>query len=191
MYVYNKKIDVKGLEAEIKSSPISDHYDYLDYDAYNEIVTVHTTIELSSEEQDVLQGLITDHSNTFFTSFDYIFESTKTTQQQNIQFGQSLLHDWMRKNTLDGMTVKQSLWVFSRFEEFEIQCDFGNKRVDLFKMFYSGALPTVYFALLQVTPDSMTEDHHWLTQERLDWVKDRVRNHIGEGMANYIEQLGS
>jgi len=133
--------------------------------------------------------IISNHLDNYSSSFDYIFNATKVNQQESINFGQILLHDWMRKNTLEGMSIKQSLWVFSRFEDFSIQCDFGSRKVDIFKMFQSGAIPTVYFCLLQVEPDPMTEDYHWVTQERMDWVLNKIKEFLGEDMANYIENL--
>jgi hypothetical protein len=147
--------------------------------------------QLSVEQKQQLDNIVSNHEQNFSSSFNYSFLASKNTQQQNIAFGQSLLHDWMRKNTLEGMTIVQSLWIFSRFERFEVEFGFGPKRVDLFKMFQSGAIPTVYFCILQVQPDSMTEPYHWLTQDRLDWVKTRLESHLGEGMVAYIQGLSS
>jgi hypothetical protein len=81
------------------------------------------------------------------------------------------------------------LWVFSRFEEFQISAAFGTKHVDIFKMFYSGAIPTVYYCILRVAPDPMTESYHWLTQARLDWVKGKLEEYLGAGMSAYIQSL--
>lgn len=153
----------------------------------NETLVVHNSF---SEAQAVqASDIINNHLNSYNSTFDYIFESTKNSQQQNINFGQTLLHDWMRKNIIEGMSVLQSVWVFSRFETFEVNAGFGNARVDLFKMFQSGAIPTVYLCLLQVQPDDMTQPHHWLTQVRIDWVKEQIEAYIGPSMANYIQTL--
>jgi hypothetical protein len=118
-------------------------------------------------------------------------EMAKNTQQQNIEFGQQLLQDWMRKNSLEGMTIDQSLWVFSRFEALYLDLPWGNSRIDLFKLFQAGALPTLYYCLFKITPDDMTESYHWVTSERIDWVKERVANHIGAGMTAYIQQIAN
>jgi hypothetical protein len=154
----------------------------------NNTISLNTDI-LTEQEQDGAAAVINAHFSTAHTTFDFIFEASKQTQQANISFGQNLLHDWMRKNVLEGMSIKQSLWVFARFEDFKINCDFGEKHVDLFKMFQSGAIPTVYFCILQIQPDDMTQPYHWLTQERLDWVKEKIELHIGQGMASYVQSL--
>jgi hypothetical protein len=140
------------------------------------------------EEQE-LDVLISNHSTSFQTDFNYLMSVSEKTQEQNINFGRTLLHDFMRKNIIEGMNIKQSLWVFARFEEFTISCDFGSKRVDFFKMFQSGAIPTAYYCLSQVAPDTMTETYHWLNQERLDWIKVQIQGYLGPGMVAYIDSL--
>jgi hypothetical protein len=171
------------LDRELKVQ-YPDNYSSLDYGSSN------LTLRFSnSVDNQVLQAAITTHSNTYKNSFDYIFEHSMQTQEAAINFGRQLLHDWMRKNTLEGMSVKQSLWVFSRFESFTLQTEFGQKHVDLFKMFYAGAIPTVYYTILRVVPDDMTQSYHWLNQARLDWVKDRIKEYLSPQMISYLENL--
>ena len=160
------------------------NYHSLDYGSSN--LTLRFT---NSVDEQALQDSISTHSSAYRSSFDYIFESSAQTQEAAINFGRQLLHDWMRKNTLEGMSVKQSLWVFSRFESFTLQTEFGQKHVDLFKMFYAGAIPTVYYTILRVVPDDMTQSYHWLNQARLDWVKDRIKEYLSPQMISYLENL--
>lgn len=118
-----------------------------------------------------------------------IMQITSSEQESAIVFSHKLLRDWMRKNTIEGMTIEQSLWVFSRFEDFTIEINGTNKKVDLFKMFQSGALPTLYYCLLKIEPDPMTESFHWITQPRIDWVKNEIATWLGNSMASYIGSL--
>lgn len=180
------------LEVSIKSSSLlGDLYVSLNAEKEEDfIVKLIFSRELTTSELDELNTIITDHTN-YPNTFDYQLDLSRSNQYESISFGRKLLHDWMRKNTLEGMTVKQSLWVFSRFETFTINCDFGVRHVDIFKMFYAGALPTAYYCLLQVDPDPMTESYHWLTQEKIDWFKNQVRAYLGDSMANYIEGLNA
>ena len=115
--------------------------------------------------------------------------SYQSDQQAAINFSQTLLRDWMLQNTLEGMTIINSCWVFARFENLTLQFPFGSHKVDLFKMFNAGAIPTLYYCLLKVQPDDMTESYHWVTQARLDWVKTRIASHLGPQAAAYIESL--
>jgi hypothetical protein len=118
-----------------------------------------------------------------------LFESTRSDQDAAIEFGQQLLKDWMRQNTLEGMNIKQSLWMFARFESIIITFPWGAAEVDIFKMFQSGAIPTLYYVLLRLQPDAMTLPHHWLTQARIDWVKTRVESYLGAPVCSYIQTL--
>jgi hypothetical protein len=56
-------------------------------------------------------------------------------------------------------------------------------------MFYAGAIPTVYYTILRVVPDDMTQSYHWLNQARLDWVKDRIKEYLSPQMISYLENL--
>ena len=119
-----------------------------------------------------------------------ILETTKTDQDMDVLFTRQLLFDWMRKNAKeDGMNIYQSLWVFARFERFQMTMPWGTDHYDLFKLFHSGAVPTLYYCLCRVQADDMSESYHWLTQERIDWFKSRIADHISPTMANYLASL--
>ena len=116
-------------------------------------------------------------------------EISKPDQDAAMSFSRQLLSDWMRQNTIDNINLYQSLWVFHRFENFTITQAWGTGHVDIFKMFQSGAVPTLYYTLLRIQPDDMTQTYHWLTQARIDWVKQRLVDFMGAGMAGYIATL--
>jgi hypothetical protein len=184
-------LDLGILDEQLRGLSSSAKYHHIDSvlveGSYN--ISIHYTDSLSTLEVEEIDQLVTEHQTNTPTSFDFILEVSRTNQQDAIAFGQGLLHDWMRKNVIEGMSIKQSLWVFSRFEDFHVTCDFGSRKVDIFKMFQSGAMPTVYYCLLQVIPDPMTENYHWVTEARMEWILLRIRAHIGEGMASYVESL--
>lgn len=152
-------------------------------------VTMHFTQALDVNQKDTLDTLVANHAATVTGTFDYQFEISRNTQESNIEFSRNLLNDWIRKNTLEGMNVTQSLWVFTRFENVELNFTFGTKKVDIFKMFYAGALPTAYYCLLRLQPDDMTQTYHWITQDRLNWVKSRMEAKLGAGMTAYLQSL--
>ena len=188
IYNYNyENVVLDILSDQIKGSIIGSLFSHVTYE--NGVVTVNFTQTLDTNQIQTLTTLVSDHANNLNQSFDYIFYSSRNTQEQNINFGRTLLHDWMRRNTLEGMSVQQSLHVFSRFEDFFVNFGHGPVKVDLFKMFYAGAMPTVYYCILQIQPDAMTESYHWLTQARLDWVKEQVESYLGAGMTAYIQSI--
>lgn len=175
------------LDSELKSSSVAAKYS--SSSKLGTSLFINFSSALTEQEETDVNNLVSNHAQNFANSTDYQFLVTKNSQQANINFGQNLLHDWMRKNTLEGMTVAQSLWVFARFETFTITMPWGSSHVDLFKMFYAGAIPTVYYCILRVVPDDMTESYHWLNQTRLDWVKEKLEEHLGAGMVAYIQSL--
>jgi len=152
-------------------------------------IAVHCILELTAQEHLDLTDLLDSHTLNHASSFDHQMIVSKESQIANVNFGQALLNDWIRKNTLEGMSVYQSLWVFSRFEEFEVTTVFGTKKIDLFKVFQAGAIPTLYYCILQIQPDSMLETYHWVTQARIDWIKERVEEYLGAGTVGYIQGL--
>jgi hypothetical protein len=187
-------LNVEILENTLRSGSFSAYYQYLTSLKSSGVYTLDLyfsdTLVFTPELETELSNIIATHQTTAPSSFDYLFNfASKNTQEANIQFGTNLLFDWMRRNTLEGMTVEQSLWMFSRFEDFYVSTGNFNKRVDIFKMFTAGAIPTVFYCLLKVEPDDMTQPYHWLTEVRMGWVIERVEAYLGAGMAGYIRSL--
>ena len=118
-----------------------------------------------------------------------IVNATDSDQKAAMEFSQNLLREWMRRNSIEGMNIPQSIWVFSRFEEFTLPIDGQDRHIDIFKMFQSGALPTLYYCLLRIVPDDMSKSYHWVTQARIDWVKTKIAEFIGSQTAGYIQTL--
>ena len=121
--------------------------------------------------------------------FKLLMASTQPDQESALIFTTKLLKDWMRKNTIEGMSIQQSVWVFSRFEEFTVVINGQTRKVDIFKMFSSGAIPTLFYCLLKVQPDPMTEPYHWVTQERINWVLNELETWLGPSVSGYIRTL--
>lgn len=106
-----------------------------------------------------------------------------------INFCEQLLKKWMRRNLVLGITIQQSLWVFSRFEEFKIDIDGQQMHIDIYKLFQSGAVPTLYYCMTKIQPDDMTKSYHWLTQECIDWVKNQIEEFIEPETVAYIKSI--
>ena len=186
-YDYNfTNLNIEILDKDIKAI-FGAKYLYLS--ALGTNVSFYFTELLNETEYAQFDAAIISHDANISSSFDYQLAMAQTSQDENISFARDLLSTWIRKNTLEGMSIPQSLWVFSRFETFNVPTPNGNWRVDLFKMFNTGALPTLYYCMLRIQPDDMTQTYHWLTQTRLDWVKTKIEERLGSGMINYINSL--
>ena len=175
------------LDHKIKESALAANYTGLHSEGLS--VTLEFSVALTAQEEADLNTLVTDHDNNGSTDQYYQLMNSQASQAASIAFGDKLMHDWMRQNQIEGITIEQSAWVFSRFEEYQVNFGAGLKHIDMFKLFLSGAIPTAYYAILGVAPDDMTQSYHWLTQARLDWVKSQIEAYLGAGMVAYIQNL--
>lgn len=180
-------LHAETLDHKIQESTLATNYAGLSSEGMD--VIVRFSVALTAQEQTDLNTLVSDHDNNGSTDQYYQLMNSQSSQAASISFGDKLMHDWMRQNQLEGITIEQSAWVFSRFEEYQVNFGAGLKHIDMFKLFASGAIPTAYYAILGVAPDDMTQSYHWLTQARLDWVKSQMEDYLGAGMAAYIQNL--
>jgi hypothetical protein len=111
-------------------------------------------------------------------------------QESAIIFCQELLKKMIRKNVSEGINIVQSSWAFSRFENYKfVLNDETEIKIDLFKLFESGAIHTLYYHLLRIEPDDMSKAYHWFTVERLSFIKNKIKTWLGEEVSTYIETL--
>lgn len=112
-------------------------------------------------------------------------------QEAAINYCREVYREMIIRNVKDGINIMQSTYLFSRFEQYEYTIPGTNQtiKVDLFKLLETGAIPTLYYHLLRVQPDDMTQPYHFLTQERLNWLKSKFREWLGNETASYIESL--
>lgn len=186
-YNYTKSdFNLSVLHKEIASSAIGQNF--VGASSLGTEITVKYTTALDQAQKTQLDSLIAAHSPS---SFDYQFEVSRENQEAAIEYGSRVIKDWMRKNSLEGISIVQSLWVFSRLEEISVGFPFGTKHVDIFKMLQGGALASSYYCLLAVAPDDMTQPYHWVTSDRLNWMKQELAIYLGPGQVNYIEGLFS
>jgi hypothetical protein len=119
--------------------------------------------------------------------------TTISDQAAAIDFCTDLMNTFVRNNTNEGITIEQSLYLFARLGNLTIAREWpdmpGDVKVDLSTLMQTGAIPTLYFVLLRLTPDDMTQPYHWLSQARIDWMKGKIEEFIGLGMAAYIQSL--
>jgi len=180
-------LHVETLDHTIKESAISANFQGIS--ALNLDAKILFAFDLSVTDKAILDGIIADHELNGSTDIFYQLQASQSSQALSVAFGETLLMDWMRYNTLEGMSIEQSLWVFSRFEDYHVEFGNGPKKIDLFKLFTSGALPTAYYCLLGVALDDMTETYHWLNATRMDWVKSRIEARLGAGYVAYVQGL--
>jgi len=75
--------------------------------------------------------------------------------------GQRISDRFLERNTMDGITSEQSAWVLEKAGPISI-------------LLLVGALAKAKELLLSMTPDDMTEDFHWITQERINLIIEDI-----------------
>lgn len=106
----------------------------------------------------------------------------QNTVQQNKTFADELMQRLKEKNILEGLSsIDQSAWVHHRLRKLSFTLSDGVTQVylDLMNLVVSGDIETAEQALGQMTPDDMTEAYHWMTQARIDWIRNEIRTYLG------------
>lgn len=99
----------------------------------------------------------------------------------NREFARNLMDTLKDQYYEAGITADQALHVFSRMAVWNCFGQTGLPfTVNLTDMIVvSGSLETAYLALSTGTADEMNADHHWLSQERIDFIKHEIGVFLG------------
>ena len=104
------------------------------------------------------------------------------TIKQNKEFADKLLQKLKEKNIAEGLSnINQSAWVHHRLRKIDYVLSDGITvvQLDIMNLVVSGDVETAEQALGQLTPDDMTKSFHWLTQDRVDWIRNEIRAYLG------------
>lgn len=122
--------------------------------------------------------------NTVISSHtpDYTQLYVQNTVKENKEFADQMMQRLKEKNILEGLsTIDQSAWVHHRLRKMDYTLSDNTTivQLDLMNLVVSGDIETADQALGQMAPDDMTESYHWLTQARIDWIRNEVRTYLG------------
>lgn len=104
------------------------------------------------------------------------------TVQQNKEFADDMMQRLKEKNIAEGLdTIDKSAWVHHRLRKVDYTMDDTVTviQLDVLNLVVSGDIETADKVLGQISPDDMTEDYHWLTQARIDWIRNEIRTYLG------------
>jgi hypothetical protein len=104
-----------------------------------------------------------------------------------IIFANNLLKEWIIKSNLNNISIEQKLWTYSRLENFSLKFNEVTIKLNLIKLFQLGEIETLYYCLLKLEPDPMTENFHFIKQEDIDWLTSKIESWIGHERANSIK----
>lgn len=108
-------------------------------------------------------------------------------------FAQDLIARIKMENRGEDINLSQALWVHSRLRALEciVQQSHADAfppltplvgktiYLDLMNLVISGDLETAYAALFVATPDDGSEDYHWLTSDRIAWIRHEIGLFLG------------
>lgn len=100
---------------------------------------------------------------------------------ENKAFADDMMQRMKERNILEGLSgIDQAAWVHHRFRKTDYVLDDGpTVQIDVLNLVVSGDIETAEHVLGQMLPDDMTEVYHWLTQDRLDWMRNEIRAFLG------------
>ena len=105
-----------------------------------------------------------------------------TSIKENKAFADELMQALKLKNLQEGLSsINQSAWVHHRLRKinYTLSNNITIVQIDLMNLIISGDVETAEFVLGQLLPDDMTEAYHWLTQARIDWIRNEIRTYLG------------
>lgn len=106
----------------------------------------------------------------------------QNTVHENKKFADDLMQRLKEKNILEGLSsIDQSAWVHHKLRKMDYTLSDATTvvQLDLMNLVVSGDIETAEQALGQMSPDDMTEAYHWLTQARIDWIRNEIRTYLG------------
>lgn len=113
---------------------------------------------------------------------DYTTIYIKNTVRQNKEFADDMMQRMKEKNISEGLSsIDQSAWVHHRLRktDYTLSDNTTVVQIDVMNLVVSGDIETAEHVLGQMSPDDMTESYHWLTQERIDWIRNEIRQYLG------------
>jgi hypothetical protein len=104
------------------------------------------------------------------------------TVTENKTFADKLMQDIKFKNIEEGLTsIDQSAWIHHRLRKIDYTLSDGLTvvQIDLMNLIISGDVETADQVLGQLDADDMSENFHWLNQDRIDWIRNEIRTYLG------------
>lgn len=95
------------------------------------------------------------------------------------RFCEELMEDFKKSNIMSSITPSQAFWVHQRMREHTFTYGGTSFTIDLLNLVISGDVEIGCIAMMQFLPDSMELTHHFFTQERIDWLVNKMKAYLG------------
>ena len=171
-YTLNPVI-AEQLDSEISASGYVGNYQGIGHNGATNKISVYGD---SLINETGLDQVIADHTPNFIPGIVH------TTVHANKVFADNLMQELKERNILEGLaSLDQAAWVHHRLRKMDYTMTDTTTivQLDLMNLVVSGDIETAEQALGQMSADDMTEAYHWLNQDRIDWIRNEIRNYLG------------
>lgn len=137
---------------------------------------VYISEPITIDEKLVLDNLVSNHIANFIPNI------VGKTIVENKAYSDNMMERLKQKNILEGLSsIDQSSWVHHRLRKVPYLLSDNQTLVDIdvLNLVVSGDVETAEQVLSQLQPDDMTKYYHWLTQERINWIRNDIRKYLG------------
>jgi hypothetical protein len=103
------------------------------------------------------------------------------TVAENRLFSEDLIQRFKKQNLISGLsTIDRAAWVHHRLRKVDYLLSDNETliHIDVLNLVISGDIETAEQVLGQMSPDDMSEDYHWLNQERINWLRNEIRKYL-------------
>lgn len=171
LVVYQKSnINTSQIDLEINQSGFVSSFSGVSYN--NGFLSVFGDSILDEEG---LDDLVNNHSP------NHIVITLKKTVKENKEFSDQLMQALKEKNLIEGLSsIDQAAWVHHKLRkvDYTLSDEETVVQIDVLNLVISGDIETADQVLSQIVPDDMSEPYHWLSQERINWIRNQIRGFL-------------
>jgi len=95
------------------------------------------------------------------------------------EYADGLLGRFKARNISQGINALQGLWMHHRMRAASISFYGVPLTIDVMNLAISGDIEIACLTLMNVAPDDGSQPHHWLIQERIDWLIADMKGFLG------------
>lgn len=97
-----------------------------------------------------------------------------------VEFARNLFMQFKQKNKDEGINGSQAIWMHHRVRAIDVYFPgMIQTKQDIINMGASGDIETACLCLIYCVPDDMSESYHWLSADRVLWLVNNMKLHLG------------
>ena len=113
---------------------------------------------------------------------DFVPSIVLNSVHENKAYADNMMQRLKQKNIIEGLSsIDQAAWIHHRLRkiDYTLSDNVTVVQIDVMNLVVSGDIETAEQVLGQIVPDDMTQAYHWLSQARIDWIRNDIRTYLG------------